>query len=111
MPTVTNYQVIKASREDIALLILSRDADINLGVHPLLSPFGYAVLQENESLMKGLSKYDAETDVLLDNLYQATAQLTESCQCLRRCWAAQRYNEQVTIIRSHPRTWQEQKGI
>lgn len=94
-------QAIQAGREDITSLLLSRDADINLARYPIHSPLGNAIIRKNECLIKDLLNLGAETDVLLDNLYQMAAELlSESCRCLLRDWRAQRYEEQVKIIRS-----------
>ncbi|KAI9872351.1 MAG: Ankyrin repeat domain-containing protein 44, partial [Watsoniomyces obsoletus] len=93
-------QAITAGREEITSLLLSRDADINLARYPIQSPLGNAVTRKNERLIKDLLKRGAETDVLLEQLYEVTAkQLSESCQDLLRDWQAQKYEEQVQIIR------------
>ena len=94
-------QAITAGREDITSLSLSRDADINLARYPIQSPLGNAITRKNERLIKTLLKRGAETDVLLEQLYEVTAkQLSETCQDLLRDWQAQKYEEQVQIIRS-----------
>lgn len=94
-------QAIKAGREDITSLLLSRDADMDIAQYPIHSPLGNAILQKNERLIKDLLKHGAGTDILLDNLYQVTAKhLSESCRCLLGDWRAQRLEERVQIIRS-----------
>lgn len=85
-------QAIKAGREDIASVLLSREADVNLARYPIHSPLGNAIINKNELLIKTLLKCGAETDILLDNLYQVTArQLSESGQALLRDWRARKY--------------------
>lgn len=92
-------QAIKAGRNDIASLLLSRDADLNLARYPIHWPLGSAIVAKNEPLIKTLLKRGAETDILLDNLYLITTQqLSESCQALLRGWHAQKYEEHAGII-------------
>jgi ankyrin repeat protein len=94
-------QAITAGREDITSLLLSSDADINLARYPIQSPLGNAITRKNERLIKDLLKRGAETDVLLEHLYEVNAkQLSEPCQDLLSNWQAQKYEEQVQIIRS-----------
>jgi len=58
-------------------------------------------LPKNEPLVKKLLQMGAETDILLDNLYQITVkQLSDSCQALLRDWHAQEYGEYAEIIRN-----------
>jgi ankyrin repeat protein len=71
-------QAITAGREDITSLLLSSDADINLARYPIQSPLGNAITRKNERLIKDLLKRGAETDVLLEHLYEVNAkQLSE----------------------------------
>ena len=94
-------EAISAGREDITSLLLCRDADIDLARYSIQAPLGNAILQKNEHLIKDLLKLGTETDVLLNSLYQTTTKvLSESCRCLLRDWRAQRYEEQVKLIRS-----------
>ena len=94
-------QAIKAGREDIACLLLSRDADVNLARYPIHSPLGNTIINKNERLMKEVLKHGAETDILLYRLYQVTIKIIpQASQDLLRDWRADKYEEQVQIIRS-----------
>jgi hypothetical protein len=104
-------QAITAGREEIASILLSRGADVNLAQYQFFIPLGNALMAKNEVLIKRLLKHGAETDILLDNTYRTIAvTLSESGQALLRDWRAQKYEEQVKTIRSRSSDTEEKEN-
>ncbi|KIW87457.1 uncharacterized protein Z519_11779 [Cladophialophora bantiana CBS 173.52] len=105
-------QAIKANRDDVICLLLSRDTDVNLSCNAFSSPLGHALRHKNERLVQILFKYGADRDVVLDRVLEAVVRAApESLEGLVRDWRAQGYEEFVKTIRSPPSDMAEKEKV